>query len=115
MRINDTKGAAMQFARQAIGAATFLAVLGVPSSRMTTRAQAPPPVFANFEEAQTNPLRLSADGTLLFAVNTPNVNRRTDNEAWLVNQVSNSVSVVSPVAEECLLAALRLPRAEAAS
>src|ERR1017187_319701 len=77
MRINDTKGAAMQFARQAIGAATFLAVLGVPSSRMTTRAQAPPPVFANFEEAQTNPLRLSADGTLLFAVNTPNVNRCT--------------------------------------
>ena len=69
------------FARQATGAVLFLALLGVLSSRMTSRAQAPPPVFANFEEAQTNPLRLSADGTLLFAVNTPNVNRRTDNEA----------------------------------
>lgn len=90
---------------------------------MTTRAQAPPPVFANFEEAQTNPVRLSADGTRLFAVNTANaslsvfdvstpavpkliaqipvglgpvsVNPRTNDEAWVVNQVSNSVSIVS--------------------
>jgi YVTN family beta-propeller protein len=104
----------------------FLALLGVLSSRMTSRAQAPPPVFANFEEAQTNPVRLSADGTLLFAVNTPNaslsvfdvttptspkllaqipvglgpvsVNPRTGDEAWVVNQVSNSISVVSAVA-----------------
>jgi DNA-binding beta-propeller fold protein YncE len=79
--------------------------------------------YANFEAAQTNPLRLSADGTRLFAVNTPNnslsvfdvtqptnpvlvveipvgvgpvsVNSRTNDEAWVVNQVSNSVSVVS--------------------
>src|ERR1035441_1261586 len=132
MRINDTEGEAMPFAKQAtfakqaIGAVLFLALLGVLSSRMTTRAQAPPPVFANFEEAQTNPVRLSADGTLLFAVNTPNaslsvfdvttpaspsllaqipvglgpvsVNPRTDDEVWVVNQVSNSISVVSPVA-----------------
>src|ERR1035438_6195007 len=132
MRINDTEGEAMPFAkqatfaRQATGAVLFLALLGVLSSRMTSRAQAPPPVFANFEEAQTNPVRLSADGTLLFAVNTPNaslsvfdvttpaspsllaqipvglgpvsVNPRTDDEVWVVNQVSNSISVVSPVA-----------------
>jgi hypothetical protein len=27
---------------------------------------------ANFEASQTNPIRMSADGTRLFAVNTPN-------------------------------------------
>jgi DNA-binding beta-propeller fold protein YncE len=79
--------------------------------------------YANFEGSQANPIRLSADGTRLFVVNTPNaslsvfnvttpatpkliaeipvgvepvsVNPRTDNEAWVVNEVSNSVSVVS--------------------
>ena len=98
---------------------TFVALLAL----VTTTAQAPPPGFANFEEAQTNPIRLSADGTRLFAVNTPNaslsvfdvttpgtpnllaqipvglgpvsVNPLTDDEAWVVNQVSNSVSIVS--------------------
>ena len=111
----------MPFARKATGSAILLALLAVLLSR--TRAQAPAPVFANFEEAQTNPVRLSADGTLLFAVNTPNaslsvfdvtkpgspsllseipvglgpvsVNPRTNDEVWVVNQVSNSVSVVS--------------------
>jgi YVTN family beta-propeller protein len=86
-------------------------------------AQAPPPSYANFEPAQTNPIRLSADGTRLFAVNTPNnslsvfdatapaspkllaqipvglgpvsVNPLSDDEVWVVNQVSNSISVVS--------------------
>lgn len=88
-----------------------------------TTADNPPPGYANFEPAQTNPIRLSADGTRLFAVNTPNnslsvfdvtqparpnliaeipvgvgpvsVNSRSDDEVWVVNQVSNSVSVVS--------------------
>jgi len=113
----------MRFAKQAIGAAIFLAVLTALLSRTATRAQATPPVFANFEEAQTNPVRLSADGTRLYAVNTPNaslsvfdvstpsspsllaeipvglgpvsVNPRTDDEVWVVNQVSNSISIVS--------------------
>src|ERR1700733_3568260 len=86
-------------------------------------AQTPSTTFANFEASQTNPIRLSADGTRLFAVNTPNgtlsvfnvtqpatpaliaeipvgvepvsVNPRTNNEAWVVNEVSGSVSVVS--------------------
>src|ERR1700722_10005412 len=99
--------------------AAFVALLAL----VTTTAQAPPPAFANFEEAQTNPIRLSADGTRLFAVNTANaslsvfdvtapgtpnllmqipvglgpvsVNPLTDDEAWVVNQVSNSVSIVS--------------------
>lgn len=109
--------------RKAIGLVILPALLAVLLSRTPTRAQSTPPVFANFEEAQTNPVRLSADGTLLFAVNTPNaslsvfdvttpgsptlqseipvglgpvsVNPRTNDEVWVVNQVSNSVSVVS--------------------
>jgi YVTN family beta-propeller protein len=88
-----------------------------------TTADNPAPRFANFEAAQTNPIRLSSDGRRLFAANTPNnslsvfdvsqpdnpnllaeipvgfgpvsVNPRTDDEVWVVNQVSNSVSVVS--------------------
>jgi YVTN family beta-propeller protein len=111
------------FGKQVVGATILIAALGVLSSRMITHAQAPAPAFANFEEAQTNPVRLSADGTRLFAVNTANaslsvfdvtrpgspnliaqipvglgpvsVNPRTNDEAWVVNQVSNSVSVVS--------------------
>jgi len=101
----------------------FLAAFVTLLALVTTTAQAPPPAFANFEEAQTNPIRLSADGTRLFAVNTPNatlsvfdvtapgtpnllaqipvglgpvsVNPLTDDVAWVVNQVSNSVSIVS--------------------
>ena len=79
--------------------------------------------FVNFEGVQTNPIRLSPDGTRLFAVNTPDarlsvfnvlepanpiliaevpvgiepvsVNARTNDEVWVVNQVSDSVSIVS--------------------
>jgi len=78
---------------------------------------------ANFEASQANPIRMSADGTRLFAVNTPNgtvsvfsltqptsptliaeipvgiepvsVNPRTDDEAWVVNEISGSVSIIS--------------------
>ena len=77
--------------------------------------------FANFEVAQTNSVRLSPDGSRLFAVNTPagslsvfdatqatapvliaeipvglgpvSVSARNNNEAWVVNQVSDSVSI----------------------
>ena len=90
-------------------------------------AQVPPSAFVNFEGAQTNPIRISADGTRLFALNTPNgtlsvFNLATpsspaliaeipvgiepvsvninpyvagNDEAWVTNQISNSVSVVS--------------------
>ncbi len=79
--------------------------------------------FANFEGSQTSPIRISADGKRLYAVNTPNqtlsvfdltlpaspaliaeipvgvepvsVNPLTDDEVWVVNQVSNSISIVS--------------------
>src|SRR6267154_2463074 len=79
--------------------------------------------YVNFEGKQTSPLRLSSDGTRLFAVNTPDarlsvfdvtqpsnprlvaeipvgvepvsVNPRSNDEAWVVNEVSDSVSIVS--------------------
>lgn len=86
------------------------------------RAQVPAANFVNFEARQTTPLRLSPDGNLLFAVNTADarlsvfnitqtppllvseipvgvepvsVNARTNNEVWVVNELSDSVSIVS--------------------
>ena len=61
----------MSFVRQAVGSGVLLAVLAAVSSGTAAWAQSAP-TFANFEEAQTNPVRLSADGTRLFAVNTAN-------------------------------------------
>src|SRR5436305_10030916 len=79
--------------------------------------------YVNFEGKQTSPIRLSADGTRLFAVNTPDarlsvfdvsqpsnprliaeipvgvepvsVNPRNNDEIWVVNEVSDSISIVS--------------------
>src|SRR6266481_9580096 len=79
--------------------------------------------YVNFEGKQTSPIRLSPDGTRLFAVNTPDarlsvfdvtqpsnprliaeipvglepvsVNARDNDEAWVVNEVSDSVSIIS--------------------
>src|SRR4051812_25699340 len=79
--------------------------------------------YVNFEGKQTSPIRLSPDGKRLFAVNTPDcrlsvfdvsnpgnpiliaeipvgvepvsVNPLNSDEAWVVNEVSDSVSVVS--------------------
>src|SRR2546421_1081519 len=79
--------------------------------------------YINFEGKQTSPIRLSPDGTRLFAVNTPDarlsvfdvtqpsnprliaeipvgiepvsVNPRNNDEAWVVNEVSDSISIVS--------------------
>ena len=84
--------------------------------------------YVNFEAHQTRPICLSPDGTRLFAVNTPDgrlsvfdvsnpanplpvlireipvgvepvsVNALSNDEAWVVNEVSDSVSVVSVAA-----------------
>src|ERR1044072_7623661 len=90
-----------------------------PAATQTTTANS----YVNFEGAQTSPVRLSPDGSRLFAVNTPDarlsvfditqpaspaliaeipvgvepvsVNARTNDEAWVVNQVSDSISIVS--------------------
>jgi YVTN family beta-propeller protein len=79
--------------------------------------------FVNYEAKQTAPIRLSPDGSRLFAVNTPDgrlsvfnvtnpknpiliaeipvglepvsVNPVNNDEAWVVNEVSDSVSIVS--------------------
>ncbi len=85
-------------------------------------AQAASPSFLAFESGQVRPLAQSADGSRLYAVNTPNntldifkvvsgglelitrvpvglepvaVAVRSDNEVWVVNHLSDSVSVVS--------------------
>ena len=105
----------------AVGFVLLICAVLLLLPRRNVHAQAS--AFANFEGAQTNPIRISADGTRLFAVNTPNqtlsvfdltapasprliaeipvgvepvsVNPRSDDEAWVVNQVSNTVSIVS--------------------
>lgn len=79
--------------------------------------------YVNFEGKQTRPICLSPDGTRLFAVNTPDarlsvfdvshplnpfliaeipvgvepvsVNARDNDEVWVVNEVSDSVSIIS--------------------
>src|SRR5690349_17257879 len=82
------------------------------------------PSFVEFESGHVRPLALSPDGTELFAVNTPNgtleifdlspANRlgvgitrvpvglepvavaiRTNTEVWVVNHLSDSVSIVT--------------------
>jgi DNA-binding beta-propeller fold protein YncE len=77
--------------------------------------------FVNFESGQVRPLALSPDGTRLFAVNTPDdrleifsvgggglthtgavqvglepvaVAARSDSEVWVVNHLSDSISIV---------------------
>ena len=90
-----------------------------PSSSQATLSA---PSFIEFESGQVRPLALSPDGSTLFAVNTPDsrlevfsvtpagltlvaevpvglepvaVAARTNSEAWVVNHLSDSISVVS--------------------
>jgi DNA-binding beta-propeller fold protein YncE len=99
-----------------VGALVFAAALAAGAP-----AQASPP-FTLFESGQVRPLALSPDGKLLFAVNTPDnrlevfrikktglahrasvpvglepvaVAARTNREVWVVNHLSDSVSVVT--------------------
>ena len=111
----------MRVLKSIIIALTLFAIL-LPFTG-STQTGVPQSSFVNFEGSQTNPVRVSADGTRLFAVNTPDarlsvfdlsqeatpaliaeipvgiepvsVNPRTSDEAWVVNQVSDSISVVS--------------------
>jgi YVTN family beta-propeller protein len=86
-----------------------------------TKAQGLPPNYKNFESPQTHPLSITPNGSRLLAVNSPNgtlsvfhltgngltlmaeipvglepvsVRARNDNEAWVTNWLSDSVSVV---------------------
>src|SRR5919198_4631969 len=88
----------------------------------TASAQGPPASFKNFEGPQVHPLALTPDGNRLLAVNTPNASlsvfqlvsgapvltaeipvgfepvsvavRANGREAWVVNWMSDSVSIV---------------------
>lgn len=93
-------------------------VLAGPVAVPDARAQGP---FVNFETPHVHPLDVTPDGTRLLAVNTPDgrlevfdltspipvrtasipvgvdpvsVRARTDGEAWVVNHVSDSISIV---------------------
>jgi YVTN family beta-propeller protein len=127
----------MQSKQRAIAAAAFLVTAAtILMPLVKAPAQAPPAGYANFEGSQTNPVRLSPDGARLFAVNTPNgslsvfdvtnpgspalladipvgiepvsVNPVSDNEAWVVNQVSDSISIVS-VSQGIVVNTISLP------
>ncbi len=100
--------------------AAVLAALAL--NRFTAAAASSGPPFVEFESGQVRPLAMSADGSTLFAVNTPNgtlevfdlasgtpslkyrvpvglepvaVAARTNTEVWVTNLLSDSVSVVS--------------------
>ncbi|MFL6514255.1 MAG: beta-propeller fold lactonase family protein [Chthoniobacterales bacterium] len=96
----------------------FVSVSGVFSAT----AQVPATAFVNFEARQTRPICLSSDSKLLLAVNSADarlsvfnlgqtqpllskeipvgiepvsVSPRTNDEVWVVNELSDSISVVS--------------------
>ena len=105
-----------------------LATLALWCARAAPALLAQSATYVNFEAQQTRPICLSPDGTRLFAVNTPDgrlsvfdvsnpanpvpvlireiavgvepvsVNAISNDEAWVVNEVSDSVSVVSVAA-----------------
>ena len=85
------------------------------------QAQSPPGSFLNFESGHVRPLAMSPDGQRLFAVNTPDgrlaifdvtatgldlaaevpvgmepvaVAARSNDEVWVVNHLSDSISIV---------------------
>ncbi len=107
------------FRRQSLLVCALAALAG-----LSTRAagQSPSGAFVNFESGHVRPLALSPDGSRLFAVNTPDnrlaiynvsaggltlaaevpvglepvaVAARTNTEVWVVNHLSDSVSIVS--------------------
>jgi DNA-binding beta-propeller fold protein YncE len=95
--------------------------LGLVAGCLLAGAAAAQPSFVTFESGQVRPLAMSPDGTKLFAVNTPDnqlevfsigggvlthtasvpvgmepvaVAARTNTEVWVVNHLSDSVSIV---------------------
>ncbi|MEM7201903.1 MAG: beta-propeller fold lactonase family protein [Planctomycetota bacterium] len=110
-------------------------VFVVAAAASTLAAQRVPTAFVNFESPQTHPLAISADGSRLLAVNTPDnrlavfsllnrdrpsllgeipvglepvsVTPRTADEVWVVNRVSDSVSVVS-LSRRAVIATIRV-------
>ncbi len=94
------------------------------SSRSAVQPAGPDPSYTLFESGQTRPLALSADGSRLYAANAPNgtleifsisgaaaetfslvasisvglepvaIALRSPNEVWVVNHLSDSISIV---------------------
>jgi DNA-binding beta-propeller fold protein YncE len=108
--------------RTAVAKALRAVALATAALSVSAAVSAAAPSFVAFESGQVRPLAQSADGSRLFAVNTPNntldvfkvvngglelitrvpvglepvaVAVRNDNEVWVVNHLSDSVSVVS--------------------
>jgi DNA-binding beta-propeller fold protein YncE len=106
----------------AVIGAILLTAADPTTSTATISTTSTVPTFTEFESGQVRPLAISPDKTKLFAVNTPNntleifhitpgglalrarvpvglepvaVAARNDNEVWVVNHLSDSVSVVS--------------------
>jgi DNA-binding beta-propeller fold protein YncE len=104
-----------------VGASVAAALLAISVySQAQSEAQAGPP-YVEFESGHVRPVALSADGKQLFAVNTPNASLeifnltgnaiapthvpvgidpvavavRNENEVWVVNHISDSISIVS--------------------
>lgn len=99
----------------------FFALAAFAATAAGTPARAGATTFANFESHQIHPLALSDDGARLFAANTPDnrltvyaitpaglvveaevpvglepvaVRQRTPDEVWVVNHLSDDVSIV---------------------
>src|SRR6266542_1227455 len=106
----------------AVICALLLTAADPTSSTATISTSSTGPSFTEFESGQVRPLAISPDRTKLFAINTPDntleifsitseglalrarvpvglepvaVAPRNDNEVWVVNHLSDSVSVVS--------------------
>ena len=109
--------------RHGLVAALLLAACGGGGGSTTTVSPLPatPPLFVNWENLSVHPLDLTPNGALLLVCNTPDarlevfdvtgaapvavgslgvgldplsVRARSDTEAWVVNHISDSVSVV---------------------
>ncbi|HWZ46276.1 MAG TPA: hypothetical protein VNW97_22580 [Candidatus Saccharimonadales bacterium] len=109
----------------ALGTLALIAIsilTGTPAVTTAVRASSTGPSFLEFESGQVRPVAMSPDGTRLFATNTPNgtleifnitasglsfqarvpvglepvaVAARSNAEVWVINHLSDSVSVVS--------------------
>jgi YVTN family beta-propeller protein len=111
----------LKLSRKLFNAALVVSVVAACLASAASEARAQLLQFRNFEGPQVHPLALTPDGTRLLAVNTPNgtlsvfqltsgspvltaeipvglepvsVAARNDREAWVVNWLSDSVSVV---------------------
>jgi YVTN family beta-propeller protein len=108
--------------RSSLSRAVILAASTALSAGSATLAQAPTGAFTNFESPHVHPLDVTPDGSLLLAVNTADarlevyaigpggaltpagsvpvgldpvtVRARSSTEAWVVNHISDSVSIV---------------------